>query len=883
MKVYVHYEPQGTEEGSLDHTLVLQLSDEEDPTTVLLLKQRFVQAYNKKHGHAKTLLPDNVDVVTEEKRSRPLRDQARVATLLSDKADVFIVERTANVSSSSSSSSASPTATLPSLTMRPTNLQQMQPEVSTAEAAAASREAARQFMKAQNYPSALQKYTEAIHFDSGNANYHCDRSKAFLKANMFHEAIEDAEQALKLNSSLPEAYFRKACAYAMLEDYESASQLFQQAASFPELDETTKKKYEKKMTESQKRQADKQQGVQANASKNTSSISDDSETKPLDEATANNPQVVQYIMAYLAEAEKARHQSNFKYAVAIYEKVLGLLPKQSICLYQLGNIWLSAGKVDKAITYLKQGVAAHPTSVEFHQKLGEAYFARDDYKLALQSFSNALTLALSAASSSAASSSASVADANKQQQDGLKVWISKCLFANGQQQSAAQILMEMLKENEDNDAALTEYGKVLVAAGKPVDALHVFLRVLVHLPNDKTVRAELGKLAKKEGAEMLLLEVGQVKSATAFAFLASIIKEHGAVEESVELYKAAHDLEPSSPTFALNLVHVLEVCNRYDDAYLLIKDFLRRNKDLTLVSDDSHQLSCEQVLNVLEGVDSITDYFDQQKKKGKQEKEKEGKAEQQKKEEKGKEKESEANSIRGDREFHKTTIRNEHAYYGCVSQLLAYRSTLSLPDYKPFYVAGDSHCLAPAWHTINFNGQPRLLQPMLVTGMKMWHLRPDSVFFPKYNFFNVVSTIPPKSDVLFLFGEIDCREGLVVSVDKCRYQSIEEGADVTIQVFINVLKDLRKRYQWNIYIHPVVPVLNETRHIVKTYNKVLRKKVEATTGLHWLDFFDQLLDDSSTGFNKRYELDGTHLNSTYVPLIEAALNSLSSSSNHSKT
>ncbi|KAL6050522.1 Tetratricopeptide repeat [Balamuthia mandrillaris] len=818
--------------------------------------------------------------------------------------------------------------------MRPTNLQQMQPEVSTAEAAAASREAARQLMKSQNYPSALQKYTEAIHFDSGNANYHCDRSKAFLKANMFHEAIEDAEQALKLNSSLPKAYFRKACAYAMLEDYDSASQLFQQAASFPELDETTKKKYEKKMEECKKRQADKQQGVQVNAGKNTCSISDDSENKPLDEATANNPQVVQYIMAYLAEAEKARHQSNFKYAVAIYEKVLGLLPKQSICLYQLGNIWLSAGKVDKAITYLKQGVAAHPTSVEFHQKLGEAYFARDDYKLALQSFSNALTLALAAASSSVASSSASVADANnKQQQDGLKVWISKCLFANGQQQSAAQILMEMLKENEDNDAALTEYGKVLVAAGKPVDALHVFLRVLVHLPNDKTVRAELGKLAKKEGAEMLLLEVGQVKSATAFAFLASIIKEHGAVEASVELYKAAHDLEPSSPTFALNLVHVLEVCNRYDDAYIVIKDFLRRNKDLTLVSDDSHQHSCEQVLNVLEGVDSITDYFDQQKKKGKQEKETEGKAEQQKKEEKGKEKESEGStsssssstsstlreytpdeldlvamyctlckmiyvvgaiemlpplitlidSVRGDREFHKTTIRNEHAYYGCVSQLLAYRSTLSLPDYKPFYVAGDSHCLAPAWHTISFNGQPRLLQPMLVTGMKMWHLRPDSVFFPKYNFFNVVSTIPPKSDVLFLFGEIDCREGLVVSVDKCRYQSIEEGADVTIQVFINVLKDLRKRYQWNIYIHPVVPVLNETRHIVKTYNKVLRKKVEATAGLHWLDFFDQLLDDSSTGFNKRYELDGTHLNSTYVPLIEAALNSLSSSSNHSKT
>jgi hypothetical protein len=35
---------------------------------------------------------------------------------------------------------------------------------------------------------------------------------------------------------------------------------------------------------------------------------------------------------------------------------------------------------------------------------------------------------------------------------------------------------------------------------------------------------------------------------------------------------------------------------------------------------------------------------------------------------------------------------------------------------------------------------------------------------------------------------------------------------VTIQIFINVLKELRQKYKWNIYIHPVVPVLNETRY-----------------------------------------------------------------------
>jgi len=40
---------------------------------------------------------------------------------------------------------------------------------------------------------------------------------------------------------------------------------------------------------------------------------------------------------------------------------------------------------------------------------------------------------------------------------------------------------------------------------------------------------------------------------------------------------------------------------------------------------------------------------------------------------------------------------------------------------------------------------------------------------------------------------------------------------VTIQLFINVLKELRQKYKWNIYIHPVVPVLNETRYATSPF------------------------------------------------------------------
>ena len=68
--------------------------------------------------------------------------------------------------------------------------------------------------------------------------------------------------------------------------------------------------------------------------------------------------------------------------------------------------------------------------------------------------------------------------------------------------------------------------------------------------------------------------------------------------------------------------------------------------------------------------------------------------------------------------------------------------------------AGDSHCMVPAWQSIAFKvvvnsagigvtswqGNLRLLVPLLVTGLKIWHLRPTSNFFPKNNFFNALAT-----------------------------------------------------------------------------------------------------------------------------------------------
>lgn len=82
------------------------------------------------------------------------------------------------------------------------------------------------------------------------------------------------------------------------------------------------------------------------------------------------------------------------------------------------------------------------------------------------------------------------------------------------------------------------------------------------------------------------------------------------------------------------------------------------------------------------------------------------------------------------------------------------------------------------------------------------------------------------------------------------------------------------------------------RHIVKLFNQVYKKQVEDAPGLSWLDFYDELLTPDGTGtfpnaslrsiridstrlrsgFNKAYELDGTHMSPDYLPLLERAFN-----------
>ena len=57
-----------------------------------------------------------------------------------------------------------------------------------------------------------------------------------------------------------------------------------------------------------------------------------------------------------------------------------------------------------------------------------------------------------------------------------------------------------------------------------------------------------------------------------------------------------------------------------------------------------------------------------------------------------------------------------------------------------------------------------------------------------------------------------------------------DGMEATIAIYLGTLLRLVDERRLEIYVHPVVPVLNETRSIVKTFNDIMRKRVRAGGG-----------------------------------------------------
>jgi hypothetical protein len=406
---------------------------------------------------------------------------------------------------------------------------------------------------------------------------------------------------------------------------------------------------------------------------------------------------------------------------------------------------------------------------------------------------------------------------------------------------------ELQGPNPNFDALLL-YARIAHDRKKPLEAMNMVLQVLVARSTDKKVKQQLVDFVKAPGGvdrvdELIAPGPKKESYAAVFAFLGTILKDHGAIKESIVFFSKACEANPFSSSYVLNYAHVLEIAVKYEEAYNALFQFCQSNgstisadglingKDITSAldkngwntpSDTSNLWKVEwnggegsgyaTVLlngNILNSAKSTTKTGTMREDQldflaccftlvkilflnGRNE--------------------AVARLIsliepvrKIHKSLHHTTIRNEHAYYSCIAQLMSTEQSLcfnfiALKEKKKdvIYICGDSHTLATAWRQIQVHKEKKMLVPALVTGLKHWHLREESSFYPKLNFWKVVSKIPRGSKVIFLFGEIDCREGILLAVEKCKYETIEEGMRHTIGIFMKVLQEVVKIFGFEV-------------------------------------------------------------------------------------
>ena len=465
-------------------------------------------------------------------------------------------------------------------------------------------------------------------------------------------------------------------------------------------------------------------------------------------------------------------------------------------------------------------------------------------------------------------------------------------------------------------AARQAYGEAALALGQTEDALKIYLRLVVAKSEDKTVRRLLARTLRTADGLTLLYQhlVPSKATASALCFIAGVVKDHSGISEAIDLYDKCMRELPGNSSYALNQMHLHELHLDWAKAIGVLTAHCDANPTATVgtlslaellaclpadaaafgsaawsrLTDEAYEAAAidpawpaeraPPALPAETGAEALAP--DALKPAGTYS-----------------DVELDVLALaytavkvlysagalsllppliallepaRAVKDLHLTRVRNENAYYCCTAQLMV-SMPLPLPPLPPLYVIGDSHSLACAWRTVTYKGKPHLLVPRLVTGCKIWHMREASDFFTRANFDAAVAAIPSGAPVVFLFGEIDCREGLLVAVERKRYPDLDAGIAFTVGIYMKVLKSLVATRRFDVQVHPVPPVLNETRHIVNKFNAQLVAAVKKEKALRMLDFFDNLLTPDGGALKEELKLDGTHMHPRYVELLDKAL------------
>ncbi|KAF1784692.1 Tetratricopeptide repeat [Phytophthora cactorum] len=166
----------------------------------------------------------------------------------------------------------------------------------------------------------------------------------------------------------------------------------------------------------------------------------------------------------------------------------------------------------------------------------------------------------------------------EEQMDALK---ARALYETknfDNQEKAISLVMHLLPDLTAatlNLDALLLYARIAHDRGKKSEALSMALRVLVGKSNARAVKKTLVSFLKDADWMERLKNAVRLSGPSAgavYAFIATILKDFGAVEKAISCFQLAQDGDPQNASYALNHAHALETCCRYAEAYNTIKE-----------------------------------------------------------------------------------------------------------------------------------------------------------------------------------------------------------------------------------------------------------------------------------------------------------------------
>ena len=331
------------------------------------------------------------------------------------------------------------------------------------------------------------------------------------------------------------------------------------------------------------------------ASASSSAATAAKEGAPKGGAPTDTSAVKAELQQYVDAAEESFGARMYARCKELYTELLRLQvlsdPTQiSRALLRLGEVELLAGRPAAALPLLERSLEARPKGSAAARLVARAHEALGHYDAAQEVLQDALDAPFGAPSA--------------KEKKKLEVALGQSLFWGGRRAEGGALLTKLVQADMSDQEALLAYGSAALELGQTEDAMKIFLKLLTTRNDDKKIRKLLARcLSADEGLSQLRAQLPfDTSSAAALAFLATIAKDHSAIELSIKLFEEAVRIVPESATYSLNLAHTLEVELRYDAALEVICAFCSHNPKRS-VGD----LSCETFCEVLSKARAASD------------------------------------------------------------------------------------------------------------------------------------------------------------------------------------------------------------------------------------------------------------------------------------